>query len=55
MTNIYLPLIELAFVGSITIAQADAIYTECRALYGYEGIEDVRVTKCINKQVASLI
>ena len=53
--SIYLPLVGLAFTGSITMAQADTIYTECRTLYGYESIEDVRVTTCINERVDSLI
>lgn len=53
--SIYLPLVELAFAGFITMAQADAIYTECRSLYDYESIEDIRVTECINERVDSLI
>ena len=53
--SMYLYLVELAFAGFITMAQADTIYTECRTLYGYENIGDIRVTACIDEWVNSLI
>ena len=51
----YLYLVNLAFVGSITMNQADVIITYCASQYNYEYVDDVRVDACVQEQAALLL